>query len=226
MPGNSTFAALLVRDLKIACRHRAEAILPLIFFVIVASLFPLAVSPDPEVLKKIGPGVIWVAGLLSVLLSLQSLFRTDFQDGSIEQMLLSPYPTTLLITARLIAQWCVTGLPLIVVAPLLGFLLHLDSQVIKVLFISLLLGVPYLNMVGTIGVALTVGIRQAGALLSLLVLPLYVPALIFGSHAVIAAANQQPYQGQLLWLAALLALATTLSPFVIGFALKLSCGYR
>ena len=177
MPGNSTFAALLVRDLKIACRHRAEAILPLIFFVIVASLFPLAVSPDPEVLKKIGPGVIWVAGLLSVLLSLQSLFRTDFQDGSIEQMLLSPYPTTLLITARLIAQWCVTGLPLIVVAPLLGFLLHLDSQVIKVLFISLLLGVPYLNMVGTIGVALTVGIRQAGALLSLLVLPLYVPAL-------------------------------------------------
>ena len=226
MSCNSTFTALLVRDLKIVCRNRAEAILPLIFFVIVASLFPLAVSPNPEVLKKIAPGVIWVASLLSVLLSLPNLFRTDFEDGSIEQILLSPQPTTLLISARLIAQWCVTGLPLIVIAPLLGLLLHLDSQVTKVLFLSLLLGVPYLSMVGTIGVALTIGIRQAGALLSLLVLPLYVPALIFGSHAVIAAANQQPYYGQLLWLAALLALATTLSPFVIGFAIKLSCAYR
>ncbi len=222
----NTFAAMLVRDLKVAYRQRADTFLPLIFFVIVASLFPLAISPEPLVLQKIGPGVIWVASLLAVLLSLQSLYRADFQDGSIEQMLLSPYPRALLIAARIIAQWCVTGLPLIVMAPVLGFLLHLDIQVIKVLFISLLLGVPYLNMVGTIGVALTIGIRQAGALLSLLVLPLYVPVLIFGSHAVTAAANQQPYQGQLLWLAGLLALAATLSPFVIGFALRLSCGYR
>ena len=225
-PGNNLFAALLARDLKIACRRRAEAVLPLLFFVIVASLFPLAVSPDPEVLKTTGAGIIWVAALLSVLLSLQSLYRTDFEDGSMEQMLLSPYPTALLVAARLIAQWCVTGLPLVLAAPLLGFLLQLDGEVIKVLFLSLLLGVPYLNMVGTIGVALTVGIRQAGALLSLLALPLYVPALVFGSHAVMAAANQQPYQGQLLWLAALLTLAATLCPFVIGFALRLSCGYR
>ena len=222
----NTFAAMLVRDLKIAYRQRAETFLPLIFFVVVATLFPLAISPEPMVLKKIGPGLVWVASLLSVLLSLQSLFRTDFQDGSIEQMLLSPSPAALLISARIIAQWCVTGLPLIIMAPVLGFLLHLDIHVIKVLFISLLLGVPYLNMVGTIGVALTIGIRQAGALLSLLVLPLYIPVLIFGSHAVTAAANQQPYHGQLLWLAGLLALATTLSPFVIGFALRLSCGYR
>lgn len=226
MGRNNTFLVLLLRDLKLAYRQRAETVLPLFFFVVVASLFPLAVSPDPEVLKQTGPGIIWVACLLSVLLSLQSLFRADFQDGSIEQMLMSPHPTALLISARLVAQWCITGLPLVVMAPLLGFLLHLDTQVIKILFISLLLGVPYLNMVGTIGVALTIGIRQAGALLSLLVLPLYVPVLIFGSHAVTAAANQQPYQGQLLWLGALLALAATLCPFVIGFALKLSCAYR
>jgi len=220
------FLAMLVRDLRIAFRHRAEIMLPVIFFVVVVSLFPLAISPDPEVLSSIGPGVIWVAALLSVLLSLQSLFRSDYNDGSMEQILLSPYPGSLLMLARIIAQWCVTGLPLIIISPLLGLLLHLHAEVIWVLFISLLLGVPYLNMVGAIGVSLTIGLRQAGALLSLLVLPLYVPALIFGSNAVISAANDLPYNGQLLWLAALLVMATTLSPFIISYALRVSCSYR
>ena len=220
------FLAMLARDLRIAFRQRAEIMLPVIFFVVVVSLFPLAISPDPEVLSNIGPGVIWVAALLSVLLSLQSLFRSDYSDGSMEQILLSPYPGSLLMLARIIAQWCVTGLPLIIISPLLGLLLHLDGQVIWVLFISLLLGVPYLNMVGAIGVSLTIGLRQAGALLSLLVLPLYVPVLIFGSNAVISAANDLPYNGQLLWLAALLVMATTLSPFVISYALRVSCSYR
>ena len=214
------FLAMLVRDLRIAFRHRAEIMLPVIFFVVVVSLFPLAISPDPEVLSSIGPGVIWVAALLSVLLSLQSLFRSDYNDGSMEQILLSPYPGSLLMLARIIAQWCVTGLPLIIISPLLGLLLHLHAEVIWVLFISLLLGVPYLNMVGAIGVSLTIGLRQAGALLSLLVLPLYVPVLIFGSNAVISAANDLPYNGQLLWLAALLVMATIKSAFSMPASCK------
>ena len=143
-----------------------------------------------------------------------------------EQILLSPFPGSLLFLAKILAQWCVTGLPLVLISPLLGLLLYLETHVIYVLFISLLMGVPYLNMVGAIGVALTIGLKQAGALLSLLVLPLYVPVLIFGSNAVISAANDLPYNGQLLWLAALLVLATTLSPFVINFTLKVSCSYR
>jgi heme exporter protein B len=223
--GNA-FMAMLIRDLRIAFRQRAEIMLPVIFFVVVVSLFPLAISPDPAVLKNIGPGVIWVAALLSVLMSLQNLFRSDFDDGAIEQILLSPYPGALLVLARVLAQWCVTGLPLILISPLLGLLLHLDFHVIKVLFVSLLLGVPYLSMVGAIGVALTVGLRQAGALLSLLVLPLYVPVLIFGSNAVVSAAKDMSYNGQLLWLSALLVIATTLGPFVISSALKVSCSYR
>ena len=218
--------AMLIRDLRIAFRQRAEIMLPVIFFVVVVSLFPLAISPDPAVLENIGPGVIWVAALLSVLMSLQNLFRSDFDDGAIEQILLSPYPGALLVLARVLAQWCVTGLPLILISPLLGLLLHLDFHVIKVLFVSLLLGVPYLSMVGAIGVALTVGLRQAGALLSLLVLPLYVPVLIFGSNAVVSAAKDMSYNGQLLWLSALLVIATTLGPFVISSALKVSCSYR
>lgn len=226
MSYSKLFLAMLVRDLRIAFRHRAEIMLPVIFFIVVVSLFPLAISPESEILSNIGPGVIWVAALLSVLLSLQSLFRSDYNDGSMEQILLSPYPGSLLMLARIIAQWCVTGLPLIIISPLLGLLLHLSADVIWVLFISLLLGVPYLNMVGAIGVSLTIGLRQAGALLSLLVLPLYVPVLIFGSNAVISAANDLPYNGQLLWLAALLVMATTLSPFVISYALRVSCSYR
>ncbi|MCG8325429.1 MAG: heme exporter protein CcmB [Thiotrichales bacterium] len=220
------FTAMLVRDLRIAFRQRAEIMLPVIFFVVVVSLFPLAISPDPDVLRNIGPGIIWVAALLAVLLSLQNLFRSDYNDGSMEQIILSPYPGSLLVLARIIAQWCITGLPMIIISPLLGLLLHLDGQTIRVLFVSLLLGIPYLNMVGAIGVALTIGLKQAGALLSLLVLPLYVPVLIFGSHAVISAADKLPYNGQLLWLAALLVLATTLSPLVISSALRISYSYR
>ncbi len=226
MQYGKAFMAMFMRDLRIAFRQRAEITLPVIFFVVVVSLFPLAISPAPEILKIIGPGVIWVAALLSILLSLQSLFRSDYDDGSMEQILLSPYPGPLLVLARILAQWCITGLPLVLISPLLGLLLHLEAHVINILFVSLLIGVPYLNMVGTIGVALTIGLRQAGALLSLLVLPLYVPVLIFGSNAVVSASKNMPYEGQLLWLAALLVMATTLSPFVINSALRVSCSYR
>jgi heme exporter protein B len=226
MQYKTAFIEMLMRDLRIAFRQRAELILPVLFFVVVVSMFPLAISPDPTILKTIGPGVIWVAALLAVLMSLQNLFRSDFDDGSIEQILLSPYPGSILVLARILAQWCVTALPLILVTPLLGLLLHLEFHVIKVLFVSLLLGVPYLSVVGAIGVALTIGIRQAGALLSLLVLPLYVPVLIFGSNAVVSAAKDLPYNAQLLWLSALLVLATTLGPKIIHSALKVSCSYR
>lgn len=226
MQYKTAFIEMLMRDLRIAFRQRAELILPVLFFVVVVSMFPLAISPDPTILKTIGPGVIWVAALLAVLMSLQNLFRSDFDDGSIEQILLSPYPGSILVLARILAQWCVTALPLILVSPLLGLLLHLEFHVIKVLFVSLLLGVPYLSVVGAIGVALTIGIRQAGALLSLLVLPLYVPVLIFGSNAVVSAAKDLPYNAQLLWLSALLVLATTLGPKIIHSALKVSCSYR
>lgn len=220
------FGAMLQRDLKLALQRRADVFLPLAFFVLVVSLFPIAISPAPATLEKIAPGVIWIACLLAVLLSLQGLLRTDFEDGSMQQLLLSPCPGPLLAGARIIAQWCIIGLPLVMMGTALGVLLYLDAHTIGVLFLSLLLGVPYLNTVGMIGVALTLGIRQAGALLVVLTLPLYVPALIFGSHAISAAAAQQPYQGQLLWLAALLTLALTLSPFIIDYALRVVVGQR
>ena len=222
----AAFQSMFMRDIRIAIRNRAELTQPLIFFVVIVSLFPLAISPEKDLLRVIGPGVIWIAALLSVLMSLQQLFRADFQDGAMEQILLSSCPGSILILARVFAQWCITGLPLVLVSPLLGMLLHLDTAVIQVLFLSLLLGVPYLNMIGAIAVALTIGIRQAGVLLSLLVLPLYVPVLIFGSDAVSSAGNQLPYTGQLLWLAALLVIATTLSPMVITAALRVACSYR
>ena len=218
--------AMLRRDLRIAWRRRGDIFLPLAFLVLVVSLFPIAVSPAPETLRAIGPGVIWTVCLLAMLLSLQSLFRTDFEDGSMEQILLSPCPGPLLAGARIAAQWCITGLPLVILGAALGFLFHLEARAVGVLSVSLLLGVPYLNAVGMIGVALTVGIRQASALLALLALPLYVPALIFGSHAVSAAAAQQSCRGPLLWLGALLALALSLSPFVIDYALRVSGSQR
>ncbi len=226
MEFTNAFSAMLIHDLLISFRQRSEIMLPVLFFIVVVSLFPLAISPDPVVLKNIGPGVIWIAALLSILLSLQNIFRSDFDDGFMDQILLSPYPAPLIVLARLLAQWCAIGLPLILVSPLLGVLLHFDSSVILVLFISLLLGIPCLNMVGAIGAALTTGLRQASALLSLLVLPLYVPVLIFGSNAVIFASKNLPYNGQLLWLAAFLVLSLTLAPIVISASLRVSCNYR
>jgi len=209
------------RDLLLAFRHRSEMINPLLFFVIVVSLFPLAIGPDVIFLQRIAPGVIWVGALLATLLSLDSLFRSDFEDGSLEQFLLSPQSLSVLVSAKVIAHWLVTGLPIILISPLLAMMLHLSGHVTGVLMITLLLGTPILSLIGAIGIALTVGLRQGGVLLALLILPLVMPVLIFGSGAVIAAGFAMPVGGELSWLGALLILALTLSPLTIAAALRI-----
>jgi heme exporter protein B len=216
------FWTLLRRDLQLAFRHRGELANPLLFFVIVVSLFPLGVTPEVNTVRLMAPGVIWVAALLATMLSLDGIFRSDYDDGALEQICLSPHPLPVLALAKVLAHWLVTGLPLLALGPLLGVLLALPGRAMDTLFVTLALGTPVLSLVGAIGVALTVGLRRGGALLSLLVLPLYVPLLIFASSAVGAAAAGLPVTGQILFIAALLVLALTLAPLAIAAALRIS----
>ncbi|MGJ0485942.1 MAG: heme exporter protein CcmB [Methylomicrobium sp.] len=216
------FIAIIRRDLVLAFRRRAEMINPLLFFILVITLFPLGIGAQPNLLQAIAPGVIWVAALLAAMLSLDSLFRSDFDDGSLEQMLLSPYPASLLVLAKVIAHWLVTGLPLLVVAPLLAVFLGLPNHALGVLLLTLLLGTPVLSLIGAIGVALTVGLRRGGMILSLLVLPLYVPVLIFAGNAVQMAARGLPVDAQISILIAMLLLALVLAPWPTAAALKMS----
>jgi len=218
----AAFLALFRRDMTLAFRHRAEMANPLLFFVIVVTLFPMGITPEARILETIAPGVIWVAALLAAMLSLDTLFRSDFDDGALEQILLSPHPAAVLVLAKVLAHWLVTGLPLILVAPLLGVLLVLPGEAMWVLVATLALGTPVLSLVGAIGTALTVGLRRGGVLLSLLVLPLYIPVLIFGSNAVGTAADGLPVVGQLYFLGALLVLSLTLAPLAIAAALRIS----
>lgn len=219
---SQTFLTILKRDLLIAFRHRDDIVNPLLFFVIVVSLFPLGIGPASNTLMKIAPGVIWVAALLSTLLSLERLFKNDHSDGSLEQMLLSPCPTFILVLAKITAHWLITGLPLIIIAPFLGVLLNLHQESYVALMLTLLLGTPVLSLLGAIGVALTVGLKKGGVLLSLLVLPLYIPVLIFATSAIDAASMNLPYNGQLAIIAALFFGSLTLAPFAVGSALKVS----
>jgi len=216
------FALLLKRDLTLAVRHRAEMINPLLFFILVTSLFPLGVGANPNLLQAIGPGVIWVAALLAALLSLDNIFRSDFEDGTLEQFLLSSHPVSILVLAKVTAHWLVTGLPLLLVSPLLGVLLGLSGDGIRILMLTLLLGTPVLSLLGAVGVALTVGLRKGGMILSLLVLPLYVPLLIFAASAVDTAAAGLPVSAHLLFISALLVLALSLSPPATAAALRIS----
>lgn len=204
----------------LALRRRAEIVNPLLFFVLIATLFPLGIGDNPSVLKVVGPGVIWVAALLSALLSLDGMFRSDFEDGSLEQLMLSPHPVSLLVIAKITGHWLVTGLPLLIVAPLLGILLSLPGKAIAVLLVTLLLGTPVLSLIGAVGVALTVGLRRGGIILSLLVLPLYVPVLIFASSAVDTAAAGIPVTAQLYMLGAMLVLAFSLAPLATAASLR------
>jgi len=225
MKRRSTFKAfyfLLKRDLILNFRRRAEIANPLLFFVIVITLFPLGVGAKPQLLQNMAPGVIWVAALLAAMLSLDRIFRSDFEDGSLEQLLLSAHPVSVLVLAKVAAHWLVTGLPLLLVAPLLAVLLGLPSDAMGVLVATLLLGTPVLSLVGAIGVALTVGLRRGGIILSLLVLPLYIPVLIFASNAVDMAAGGLPVTAQLSMLAAFLALALALAPWPAAAALRIS----
>jgi len=218
----AAFLLIIKRDLTIAFRHRDDILNPLLFFVIVVTLFPLGIGPDSTILSRIAPGIIWVAALLSTLLSLDRLFKSDHSDGSLEQMLLSPHPVFILVLGKIIAHWLLTGLPLILVAPLLAVLLHLNENSYGALMLTLLLGTPVLSLLGAIGVALTVGIKKGGVLLSLLVLPLYIPVLIFATSAIDTAAMNLPYSGQLAIIAALFFGSLTLAPFAVSAALKVS----
>ena len=218
----NAFFALLRRDLVIAFRRRSEMINPLLFFTLVTSLFPLGVGSQPKLLSLMAPGVVWVAALLAALLSLDTIFRSDFEDGTLEQLLLSAQPVSVLVIAKVLAHWLITGLPLLLMAPLLGNFLGLPAEATGTLVLSLLLGTPALSLIGAIGVGLTVGLRKGGVILSLLVLPLYVPVLIFGAGAVGNAAMGIDATAQMYIMAAFLILSLTLSPIATAAALRVS----
>ena len=210
------------RELQMALRSGADVINPLWFFLIVITLFPLGIGPEPQTLAKIAPGVVWVAALLASLLALERLFRDDFLDGSLEQLLLLPTPLPLTVLGKIVAHWLLTGLPLLILSPLAALLLSLDFNSWLALALTLLLGTPTLSFLGAIGVALTVGLRRGGILLSLLVLPLTIPVLIFASSAMTAAGQGLPISGYLAVLGAILAISATLSPFATAAALRIS----
>ncbi len=214
------FLTILQRDMKLAFRNKAEFINPLMFFVIVIILFPLAFGSDSALLKQLTSGIIWVTALLATVLSLEAIFRTDFEDGSIEQLTLARYPLTLLVSAKITAHWIIFGLPLLLTALLTGFILSLSEQTMMALFITLLLGTPILSLIGAITVALTIGLR-GGMLLSLLILPLYMPVLIFSMLAVENASIGQSIAAEIYFLAGMLVLAITLAPITTATALRI-----
>ena len=214
--------AVAGRDLLTALRHRADLLTTLIFFVIVASLFPLGVGSETALLRLMGPGVVWVAALLASMLALTRLFASDYADGTLEQLVLAPHPLTLLVLSKITAHWLATGLPLVIVAPLLGLQFDLSADSLLVLLASLLLGTPTLSLIGAVGAALTLGIRGGGALLSLLVLPLYVPVLIFGAGAVEASAAGLGAGAHLSLLGALLLVALVFAPWATAVSLRIA----
>jgi heme exporter protein B len=218
----SAFRETLRRDLLIALRRRGDMINPLVFFFIVIALFPLGVGPTPEDLARIAPGVVWVVALLASLLSTDMLFRADHDDGSLEQMLRSPTSLYLLAIAKMGVHWLVTGLPLTLAAPLMGVLLYLPSAALPALLLSMFIGTVTLSLVGGIGAALTVGLRKGGILLSLLILPFYIPVLVFGTAAVDAAAMGHDFMPHLAVMSAFAILALTLAPLAAAAALRIS----
>jgi heme exporter protein B len=214
--------ALVARDLLIAARRRSDVLTTFFFFVIVVSLFPLGVGPQPEMLREIAPGVVWVAALLAAMLSLPRMFGADYADGALEQLVLTPQPLTLLVLSKVFAHWLTTGLPLVLVAPLLGLQFGLSTDALMVLLVALLVGTPALSLIGAVGAALTLGVRGGGALTSLLVLPLYVPLLIFGAGAVSSTAAGTTAAGHLSLLGAMSLAALVFSPWATGLALRIS----
>ncbi|KTB78390.1 heme transporter [Pseudomonas syringae pv. syringae PD2766] len=221
---NSVFILLVVREARLLARRPAELLNPLVFFALVIALFPLAIGPDAQLLQTLSPGLVWVAALLAVLLSLDGLFRSDFEDGSLEQWVLSPHPLALLVLSKVLAHWVFSGLALVLLSPVLALMLGLPVSCLPVLMLSLLLGTPVLSLMGAVGAALTVGLKRGGLLLALLILPLYIPVLILGSAALQAALQGMPATGYLLWLGSLTVLAITLTPFAIAAGLKISAG--
>ena len=215
------FSAVFTKDVKLAFRQRAEIVNPILFFLIVISLFPLAIGPEPGLLARMAPGIIWVAALLSTMLGLDKLFRDDFNDGSLEQLIASSYPLSLTVLAKVAAHWVVTGLPLVLMTPLFALLLNLESTALTATVLTLL-GTPLLSFIGAIGAGLTVGLQKGGILMSLLVLPLYIPVLIFATSAIDTSTMSLDYSGQLAILGAMLLIAIISAPIAISSALKVS----
>ncbi len=210
------------RDLLLAFRRRSDVFSMLSFFIIVVSLFPLGVGPEPAMLQSMAPGILWVAALLASTLALNRLFAYDFADGTLEQMLLTPEPLTVIVIGKVLAHWIISGLPLVLLAPLLAVQYGLPGDAVLVLFYSLLIGTPILSLIGAIGAALTLGTRGGGVLVSLLVLPLYIPVLIFGAGAVGAQASGMGAGANLLLLGGVLAGAMALTPWTTAAALRIS----
>jgi len=216
------FAAVIKRDLLLAFRRPGDILNPLFFFAMVSTLFPLAMGPDPEQLMAIGPGVVWVAALLSGLLSLNSLFLSDLEDGSLDQLILSPQPLPMLTFGKTIAHWLVSGFPLVIISPLIAITYQMPVQTIGVMVVTLTLGTISLSLLGSVGAALTVGLNRGNALLSLLVLPLAMPVLIFGARTVSLAATNDAVAAGIYFLAAYCMLSVSFAPFAAAAALKIS----
>jgi heme exporter protein B len=218
----SAFTAVLLRDLRLAARRRVEALLPIAFFTVAISLFPFGVGPEPQTLRVIAPGVVWVCALLAAMLSVTQLYATDHADGSLEQMLLCGESPVLIAAAKALAHWLLTGLPLIVVAPLFGLMFDMQGEAILALTAGLLLGTPILSLMGGLGAALTLGLRSGAVLLILLILPLCIPALIFGAGAVGAVESGISAQGHYSLLGAILIASLLFIPWATAAALRIS----
>ena len=214
--------AVFLKDLSLAYRQRAELMQPLMFFVLVITLFPLAVGPNLETLQRIGGGVIWVAAILSLLLGMERMFRDDFADGSLEQYILSPTPLYMIVVVKVFTHWLMHIVPLFLISPLLAVFLNLTMDMYVALMLTLLLGTPLISFVGAIGVALTVGLHRGGVLLALLLIPIFIPLLIFATSAIESASMLLPYHPQLAIIAALLLFSVALSPMAIAYSLKVS----
>lgn len=216
------FRWIVTRDLTLAWRRRADVLSTLFFFVIVVSLFPLGIGPETQLLRSIAPGVVWVAALLASMLSLGRVFANDYQDGTLEQMLLTPQPLYLVILGKVLAQWLVSEVPLVLIAPLVGVQFDLAPDTLLILFVSLLIGTPVLSLIGSIGAALTLGLRGGGVLIALLILPLYIPVLIFGAGAVDASIVGLSSHANLYLLGAFLVVSLVFAPWATSAALRIS----
>jgi len=216
------FVQTMTRDLKMALRNPSSFLNPLMFFVISISLFPIAISPEAQTLSSIAPGIIWVITMLSVLLSLNSLFHYDYDSGVLEQMVISHHSLPLILLAKTLAHWMLSGLPIIILSPFLGMALFINTEGIYILVLTLIIATPCLSLIGLIGASLVVGIKNSGMLLSLLILPLFIPILIFATSAVSQSQSNLPIDGQLYFLGFILILSLLITPFLSALSLKIS----
>ena len=221
----SILLSTIKRDLLVTIRNPSDMLNPLAFFVIVISLFPLGVGPGKDVLSQIAPGVIWVAALLATLLSMDAMFRSDYDDGSLEQMAVSKEPLYTIVGGKILSHWLLTGLPLTLLSPVLAGMLFVNSSGMGAVVLSLLVGTPILSLLGSIGAGLTVGLRKGGVLIAILILPLYIPVLILGTTMVQAGMMHQPYTGHILWLSAILALSLGLAPIATSASVRISLSH-